>query len=110
MCFCCVSHFAKQLLHLPHLNKVEQVGEGARVEQGDVAGGKAHLRVGRDVYGGGVYDGGVGGGRVVYHGGVVYSGRNLQELVLVLWCGGHGCEEIRKSTKHLMVKLLMRMR
>ena len=72
MCFWCVSHFGQQLLHLPHLNKVEQVGEGARVEQGDVAGGKAHLRVGRAVY--------------------------------------DGCEEIRKSTKHLMVKLLMRMR
>ena len=32
------------------------------MEQGDVAGGKAHLRVGRAV----VYDGGVGGGGVVY--------------------------------------------
>ena len=83
MCFCCVSHFAKQLLHLPHLNKVEQVGEGARVEQGDVAGGKAHLRVGRAVYDGGVVYGGV-----VYGGGGVYSGRNLQKLVLmfVVWC------------------------
>ena len=54
MCFCCVSHFARQLLHLSHLNKVEQVGEGARVEQGDVAGGKAHLRVGGGVGGRGV--------------------------------------------------------
>ena len=58
------------------------------MEQGDVAGGKAHLRVGRPVYDGGVggggvvYDGGSVGG-VVYHGGGVYSGRNLQELVLV---------------------------
>ena len=58
------------------------------MEQGDVAGGKAHLRVGLAVY-----DAGGGGG--------VYSGRNLQELVLVfvVWCGGHGCEEMRKSTR-----------
>ena len=68
------------------------------MEQGDVAGGKAHLRVGRAVYDGsvggggvvydGVGDGGVVYGGVVYDGGGVYSGRNLQELVLVfvVWC------------------------
>ena len=33
---------------------------------------------------------------------IVSSGRNLQELVLVIvvwWSTGHGCEEMRKSTR-----------